>query len=284
MEVEAPTAPLHTQQHAHPSASSLFLGGLPRTLIYRIGWEDPPAQVLRWHNGWGAPGSCLALGGKRACCLPNAARDQDITSRGACHPGRVPLRAQRTSPACPGHLHMASLVGHHERGGEAVLVVQGAAADGVAHPSDRSIAWERQRGLRALPTSGAQAPTSPDITRQTSTADCSRGWHSPRPPLPSPGERASALPISSHPEAFSVSRVQVLSAKTFCHLGSLLPIVLSFRPPPTFLPHLAEWPFGPEAARCFLSCKHSGPGAWHHTRSPLPRDLPCLPRGPLWGL
>ena len=82
MEVEAPAAPLHTQQHEHPSTSSLFLGGLPRTLIYRIGWEDPPAQVLRWHNGWGAPGSCLALGGKRACCLPSAARGQDTTSRG----------------------------------------------------------------------------------------------------------------------------------------------------------------------------------------------------------
>ena len=99
---------------------------------------------------------------------------------------------------------MASLVGHHERGGEAVLVVQGAAADRVAHPSDRSIAWERHhQSKRAQPTA-LKAGTA-------------------RNQFPAPGKRASALPISSHPAASSVSRVQVLSAKAFCHLGSLLP-------------------------------------------------------------
>ena len=30
----------------------------------------------------------------------------------------------------------------------------------------------------------------------------------------------------------------------------------------------------PEAASCFLGCRHSGPGAWPHTLSPLPRGLP----------
>lgn len=45
-----------------------------------------------------------------------------------------------------GHLHMARLMSHHKRRGEAILMVQGAAADGVAHPSDGSIAWEETEG------------------------------------------------------------------------------------------------------------------------------------------
>jgi len=122
---------------------------------------------------------------------------------------------------------MASLVGHHERGGEAVLVVQRAAADGVAHPSDRSIAWERQRGLRALPTWRGPDPNMSwhhqSKRAQPTALKAGTARDQLSPPL---GERASALPISSHPAASSVSRVQVLSAKTFCHLGSLLPTVL----------------------------------------------------------
>lgn len=41
---------------------------------------------------------------------------------------------------------MAGLMGYHKRRREAVLVVQGATADRVAHPSDRSIAWEETKG------------------------------------------------------------------------------------------------------------------------------------------
>lgn len=42
--------------------------------------------------------------------------------------------------------HMARLMSHHKCRGEAILMVQGAAADGVAHPSDGSIAWEETKG------------------------------------------------------------------------------------------------------------------------------------------
>lgn len=45
-----------------------------------------------------------------------------------------------------GHLHMARLMSHHKCRGEAILMVQGAAADGMAHPSDGSIAWEETEG------------------------------------------------------------------------------------------------------------------------------------------
>lgn len=121
---------------------------------------------------------------------------------------------------------MASLMGHHERGGEAVLVVQGAAADRVAHPSDRSIAWERQRGLRALSTQRDPDPIMPWHHQSKRAQPAALKAGTARNQFPAPGKRASALPISSHPAASSVSRIQVLSAKAFCHLGSLLPTVL----------------------------------------------------------
>lgn len=38
------------------------------------------------------------------------------------------------------NLHMSGLVSHHERRGEAVFVVEGAAADRVAHPRYWSVA------------------------------------------------------------------------------------------------------------------------------------------------
>lgn len=41
---------------------------------------------------------------------------------------------------------MARLMSHHKCRGEAILMVQGAAADGMAHPSDGSIAWEETEG------------------------------------------------------------------------------------------------------------------------------------------
>lgn len=41
---------------------------------------------------------------------------------------------------------MAGLMRYNECRGKAIFVVQGAAANGVAHPSDRSIAWEGIKG------------------------------------------------------------------------------------------------------------------------------------------
>lgn len=48
------------------------------------------------------------------------------------------------------NLHVSSLVGHYEGGGEPVLMVEGAAANWMAHPGDGSIAWyetEQELGL-----------------------------------------------------------------------------------------------------------------------------------------
>lgn len=59
---------------------------------------------------------------------------------------------------------MASLMSHHKGRGEAILMVQGAAADRVAHPRDRSIAWEETEGgssLRAWSLTPRQPQTGP---------------------------------------------------------------------------------------------------------------------------
>lgn len=160
---------------------------------------------------------------------------------------------------------MASLVGHHERGGEAARgSVQ--LRTGVAHPSDRSIAW-RDKGARALSTQrGSRPPSCPGITRANG--------HSQRPSrlaqletssLP-PGSGPQPCPSAAtlQPAQFPVSRSYLprLSA-TLVASGPLL----SFRPPPTFLPHLAEWPFGPRGCSLLPGLLALGPGAWHHTLS-----------------
>lgn len=44
------------------------------------------------------------------------------------------------------HLHMTSLVGHHEGRREAILMVKGTASQRVAHASDRGIPCERGEG------------------------------------------------------------------------------------------------------------------------------------------
>lgn len=55
------------------------------------------------------------------------------------------------------YIHMPSLVSHDEGRGEAVFVVEGAAANRVAHPGDRSVTWKTtgrrsQRNLHIMST------------------------------------------------------------------------------------------------------------------------------------
>lgn len=43
------------------------------------------------------------------------------------------------------YIHMSSLMSHDKGRGEAVLMVEGAAANRVAHPGDRGITWGHRR-------------------------------------------------------------------------------------------------------------------------------------------
>lgn len=61
-------------------------------------------------------------------------------------PPRLSPAAEGDSQLCPRDLHVASLVGDNERRGEAVFVVEGAAAERVAHPRHRRVAWGKRDG------------------------------------------------------------------------------------------------------------------------------------------
>lgn len=56
---------------------------------------------------------------------------------------RTPWSSGHTPPSLC-HLHVASLVGHHEGRGEAILMVEGTASQGVAHASDRCIPCQEE--------------------------------------------------------------------------------------------------------------------------------------------
>lgn len=84
--------------------------------------------------------------------MPNlAGRSQGIHTCSSSRKPPLQREGQHHSQLCPHDLHVPGLVGDDEGGGEAVLVVEGAAAERVAHPRHRSVAWgkesrEGQRG------------------------------------------------------------------------------------------------------------------------------------------
>lgn len=62
-----------------------------------------------------------------------------------CVCGKRETPTVRATGQCE-YIHMSGLVSHDKGGGEAVFVVEGAAANRVTHPGDRSVTWGGHQG------------------------------------------------------------------------------------------------------------------------------------------